>query len=193
MGFGMHDTFDSIRADIETRLSEGASDRHSALHTPVLATGDADSRVLVLRAFDAERWTLRFHTDARSPKVTTIERDPRVGVLGYDAQAKLQLRLRGRGRICREGAEVDAAWEQSTNFARRCYLGDAPGEVSSVPTSGLPEKFEGVEPDAEDLTAARANFALLLVEVDEADWFSLAHTGHRRAVVTRTDGRWIAP
>lgn len=189
----MQRSFESIRADIVSRLSQGASDRHSAFHTPVVATGDADARVLVLRDFDPAAWTLRFHTDARSPKVALIEADPRVGVLVYDPQAKLQLRLRGRGRICRDGELVDAAWEESTNFARRCYLGDPPGAASDEPTSGLPEAFEGVEPSDEDLVAARANFALLLVEVDEADWFSLAHTGHRRALITRQDGRWIAP
>lgn len=61
------------------------------------------------------------------------------------------------------------------------------------PTSGLPEQFEGVEPGDAELLPARGNFALLLVEVAEIDWFSLAHTGHRRALVTRDGGQWIAP
>lgn len=189
----MYDTLDEIRADIARRLESAADDRHSPLHTPVVATADADARVMVLRGYDADSRVLRFHTDARSPKVAVIERDPRVGVLGYDRADKLQLRLRGSGRVLREGALVDAAWSESTNFARRCYLGDAPGKVSDEPTSGLPSQFEGKEPDDAELVGARAHFALLLVEVEEADWFSLAHTGHRRALLTRTGGRWITP
>lgn len=189
----MYDTLDEIRADVSRRLEQAAQDRHSPLHTPVVATADADARVMVLRGFDADGWVLRFHTDARSPKVAPIARDPRVAVLGYDRSDKLQLRLRGRGRIMREGAAVDAAWAESTNFARRCYLGAAPGAVSEGPTSGLPSQFEGSEPDEAELVDARANFALLLVEVEEADWFSLAHTGHRRALLTASGGKWIAP
>ncbi len=189
----MYETLDEVRADIAARLEEAARDRRAPMHTPVVATGDADARVMVLRHFDAEGWMLRFHTDARSPKVKVIEADPRIAVLAYDKPNKVQLRLRGVARIEREGAAVDAAWAQSTNFARRCYLGEGPGASSDTPTSGLPEQFEGVEPDDAAVAPARENFAILLVEMEEADWFSLAHTGHRRALLTRESGQWIAP
>lgn len=148
---------------------------------------------MVLRSFDPLDWRIRFHTDVRSPKVSVVESDPRVTILAYDRDAKLQLRLAGRGRIVREGHVVDEAWAASTNFARRCYLGAGPGEISSMPTSGLPPEYEGIEPEDEALRPARANFAVLQVEVLEADWFCLAHTGHRRAIVTRDGGRWVAP
>ncbi len=189
----MLEDLNAIRADISRRLIQGASDRRSPVHTPVVATADADARVMVLRAFDPEMWTLRFHTDARSPKVAVIDADPRIGVLAYDREAKVQLRLRGRGRIERSGDIVDAAWENSTNFARRCYLGSGPGEISQGPTSGLPSDYEGTEPPEEELVPARENFALLLIEIEEADWFSLAHSGHRRALFIGDKGRWISP
>lgn len=189
----MYETFDEVRADIAARLAAAASDRRSPMHTPVVATADADARVMVLRGFDPANCTLRFHTDVRSPKVAAIEADRRVAVVAYDRDASVQLRLRGAGRIERVGAAVDTAWAASTNFARRCYLSAGPGAVSDAPTSGLPEQFEGVEPDDAELLPARENFALLLVEVAEVDWFSLAHTGHRRALLTRDGGQWIAP
>lgn len=189
----MLSSLEAIRGDIARRLSDGATNRRSPVHTPVVATADADVRVMVLRAFDEQSWTLRFHTDARSPKVAAIEADPRVGVLAYDREAKIQLRLRGTGRIVRSGELVEQAWQASTNFARRCYLGSGPGEVSDGPTSGLPPAFEGAEPEDDDLLPARENFALLLVQIGEADWFSLAHTGHRRALFKGDEARWIAP
>ena len=189
----MLSTFDAIRNDIAQRLSDGAANRRSPMHTPVVATADADARVMVLRGFDPESWTLRFHTDVRSPKVAVIEDNPRIGVLAYDKQAKLQLRLRGTGRIVTTGQAVDSAWSQSDNFARRCYLGSGPGEHSDQPTSGLPTEFEGVEPTDDQVNPARENFALLLVQIEEADWFSLAHTGHRRALFIGDKGRWISP
>ncbi|MFL0672399.1 MAG: hypothetical protein ACJLS3_13550 [Erythrobacter sp.] len=44
---------------------------------------------------------------------------------------------------------------------------------------------------------ARANFAVLLIAVQEVDWLYLAHTGHIRAQFTRAgegwDGRWVTP
>ena len=194
----MFDTFDQVHADIAQRLAEGASDRKSTMHTPVVATADADARVMVLRAFDRDLWTLRFNTDARAPKVQVIGSGAPVGALFYDREAKVQLRVRGQGRIESDTPLVDEAWENSTNFARRCYLGEGPGAVSDRPTSGLPAEFEGVEPESHDIVPARENFACLIVELQSLDWFYLAHTGHVRAQFARQaggewEGRWVAP
>lgn len=189
----MIETLDEVRADSCARLLKAVGDRRSALHTPVVTTGDADARVMVLRRFDPDTWQLRFHTDRRSPKVGLIASDPRIGVLAYDKNEKIQLRMRGRGRVLHEGSEVDAAWAESTNFARRCYLGEGPGSLTDKPSSGLPERFEGEEPSDAELFPARDNFAILLVDIEEIDWFCLAHTGHRRALITRDGGQWITP
>ncbi len=193
----MFDTFDTILADVARRLTRAAKDRKSPMHTPVVATADADARVMVLRAFDPVGWSLRFHTDARAPKCSVIGEGAPLGVLAYDKGQKVQLRLRGEGRIIREGAEVDAAWQQSTNFARRCYLGEGPGAASDEPTSGLPSAFEGVEPDEAELVPARENFAILKVQLSSLDWFYLAHTGHVRAQFARDgegwEGCWVSP
>ena len=193
MQASMYDTLEEVRTDIAARLTEAARDRRVPMHTPVVVTGDANARVMVLRDFDPARWTLRFHTDARAPKVAAIDANPRMTVIAYDQPGKVQLRLHASGRIEHEGPAVDAAWADSTNFARRCYLGEAPGATADRPLSGLPEHLEGVEPDDEEIRRARENFAILLVEVAEIDWFSLAHTGHRRALLTPTGGGRIAP
>jgi pyridoxamine 5'-phosphate oxidase len=163
------------------------------MHTPVIATADADARIMVLRAFDPVPATLRFHTDARSPKADLISAGAPLGALFYDRAEKVQIRCRGTGRIERAGPLADAAWAASTCFARRCYLGDGPGTVSDQPTSGLPPVFEGREPDEDELRVARANFAVLVMEVASFDWFHLAHTGHRRAVFDQSGARWITP
>jgi pyridoxine/pyridoxamine 5'-phosphate oxidase len=166
------------------------------MHTPVIATTDADVRVMVLRAFDAEGMTLRFHTDTRAPKAALIGSGAPVGVLFYDKEAGVQIRCRGTGQVTREGAAVDDAWAGSDTYARRCYLGAGPGELSDVPTSGLPDWIAGRRPTEEELITARPNFAILLVRLEEVDWFNLSHSGHRRALFRRDDGwrgRWIAP
>jgi len=193
----MFETLDDVRRDMAGRFSRAAKDRKSPMHVPTVVTSDVDARVMVLRAFDNEAWTLRFHTDTRAPKVAVIERDPRMSVLLYDKSAKVQMRVRGTGAVLRESPVTDAAWENSDNFARRCYLGQGPGALSEVPTSGLPPEFEGHEPTDDQLIPARPNFAVLLIELMTIDWFYLAHTGHMRAQFERHDGdwqgRWVSP
>jgi 3-hydroxyisobutyrate dehydrogenase len=197
----MFDTLDACLTDCRDRLIRAPRDRKSPLHTPVIVTADVDARVMVLRAFDASAWRLRLHTDSRAPKAQVIAADPRVAVLFYDKGAKIQIRARGQAEILRTGAEVDAAWNASTNFARRCYLGEGPGAGSDAPTSGLPPEFEGVEPSDAQLIPARENFALLRITLTALDWLYLAHTGHVRAQFTRAadadaarwEGRWVSP
>lgn len=196
-GRTMFETLDDVLKDCRDRLIRAPRDRKSPMHAPVIVTGDVDARVMVLRAFDSQGWRLRLHTDARAPKAAVIAADPRIAVLFYDKGAKVQIRARGTAAIMREGAEVDAAWAASTNFARRCYLGEGPGAASEVPTSGLPPEFEGVEPDDAQLIPARENFALLKITLDAFDWLYLAHTGHVRAQFARAgegwQGRWVSP
>lgn len=193
----MFETLDDVRADIALRLKRAASERTSPMHTAVVATTDADARVMVLRAYDEASGTIRFHTDARAPKVGVIGSGAPVGLLFYDRDAKVQIRVRGHGWIESDTPLADAAWEESTNYARRCYLGEGPGAVSEVPTSGLPDWAEGIQPSDEQVAPARENFAVLLVEPHSLDWFHLAHSGHMRAQFDRVgegwEGHWASP
>ena len=194
----MFDNLDNALRDVADRLFRAGSDRKSAMHVPAVVTSDVDVRGMVLREFDADKWTLRFHTDARAPKVAAIAADPRMAVLFYDKDEKVQIRVRGTGEVLRDHPVTQKAWDEGANFARRCYLGEGPGAASDTPTSGLPSEFEGVEPTDEQLEPARENFAVVLVTLTEVDWFYLAHTGHVRARFTRDDaggwsGRWVSP
>lgn len=195
----MFDTLEAIRDDAAQRLARAATDRRSPMHTPVVATADADSgadlRVMVLRAFDEADWSLRFHTDRRAPKVAAIAQAPQVGVLFYDRAEKVQIRCRGRARVEPDSASAQAAWDAGSNFARRCYLGEGPGTVTDSAASGLPDAFEGAEPSDEQLLPARANFAVLMVTIEHIDWLYLAHDGHRRAQfdLDSDAARWVTP
>ncbi|UAB79541.1 pyridoxamine 5'-phosphate oxidase family protein [Erythrobacter sp. SCSIO 43205] len=191
-------TLEDVREDLSRRLVRAARDRRSPMHVPAVITSDVDARTMVLREFNSRDWALRFHTDTRAPKVAAINADPRMAVLFYDKGAKVQIRVKGTGRVLADGPLVQEAWDKGTNFARRCYLGDGPGALSDEPTSGLPPEFEGHEPTDEQLVPARENFAILMVDLEELDWLYLAHTGHVRAQFTRDDrgkwqGRWVSP
>tara|TARA_B100001179_G_C18560784_1_gene390490 strand:+ start:577 stop:1164 length:588 start_codon:yes stop_codon:yes gene_type:complete len=186
-------TLETVRQDIEDRLSEAASNRRSPMHTPVVATADADARIMVLRNFDRDEWTLRFHTDIRSPKVEMLEDNPAIAVLFYDRDEKIQIRCRGHARIENESPLAISAWEASDTYARRCYLGAPPGEERDEPSSGLPDDVEGKRPTEDELAPARRNFAALIVKIESADWYFLSNDGHRRAIFTNGKGSWVTP
>jgi pyridoxamine 5'-phosphate oxidase len=196
-----------MREDLQTalaaaieHLSNAAQDRRSAMHVPVIGTADGDLRMMVLRACAPDLALLRFHTDARSPKVAAITEQPQVSILAHDPEARVQLRLRGHARVELTGVTADAAWDEASAYARRCYLAQAaPGSNLLGPASGLPAEVEGQVPSAEQLLPARQNFAVMLVEPTSLDWLHLAHTGHRRAQFSRRAvgdawrGEWVGP
>lgn len=190
----------AILAHAWSLLVRGGADRRSPLHTPAVASVDADglpqARIMVLRKADPAAAILRFHTDARSPKVAQLDGRP-VSVLGYHPGENIQLRISGTARIGRDDAEVDGIWNQSTTFARRCYMAQQPpGTPLPGPASGLPEWIEGQQPTEAQIAPARPNFAVLWVAVTAIDWLHLANSGHRRAVFRSGDGwagEWVAP
>jgi pyridoxamine 5'-phosphate oxidase len=200
--FALTDDLDAIRTDIWTRWTRGGADRRSPFHTPVVASvrmdGAPEQRVMVLRKADPLAATLRFHTDLRSAKVEELRQSPVVSVVGYDPQAKVQIRASGIAAIAHDGTMSNAAWAATSISGRRCYLADpAPGTASPVATSGLPSPFDQTMPTLVESEAGRANFAVLLVTVDRLEWLYLAASGHRRAAFTRDGdawrGRWLVP
>jgi pyridoxamine 5'-phosphate oxidase len=172
-------------------LQRGVADRRCGFRTPSLATVDATGaprqRIVVLRGFDGAARMVRVHTDRRSAKAGELARDPRVCLLGYDAGARVQIRLTGRATLHRSDGVADAAWRDSQPSSRRCYAAaDAPGaSVRSPPAA----------PD--DADAGRANFLVLLLCFDQLEWLWLAAEGHRRALFgwrgDAMDATWLAP
>ncbi len=185
-------------------LEEGAKDRKSPLHTPTVATvredGTPSQRIMVLREAERDNRMLRFNTDYRASKVADIRDGGPVSILCYHPEAKVQLRLSGRGRIEQDSAACDAAWNQATLYGKRCYLADpAPGSSVAQPTSGLDPAVEGRKPEGFEVAPARDNFAILLVDIEQIEWLYLAHTGHRRALFSwdatamQWIGKWLVP
>ncbi len=177
-------------------LASGVASRKSPMHAPVVSTIDEtgwpSQRVMVLREANRDTRKLRFHTDSRSAKVGEVERINKVNILAYDPDAAIQLRITGMGYTENDGNVADAAWESSTLFARRCYLAElAPGQMIAQPKSGLPDWIEGKMPTPDQIKPARANFAVLKIDVLAIEWLHLANTGHRRAKLNFVDDAWL--
>lgn len=185
-------------------LTEGKKDRHSPLHTLVVASSDQkvapSQRVMVLRSVEAQKRVIRFNSDRRAHKINQIAENPLVSVLGYHPEAKIQLRLSGTGKILTDGVEFENAWENASPYGKRCYLANpGPGQLVKEPSSGLTEELEGVKPTTAQLVPAKQNFAVLEVTISHLEWLYLAHTGHRRAVFSWNeqqedwDSEWLIP
>ena len=175
-------------------LAAGASDRRSPLHTPSIASVDVEGfpavRTVVLRAFDERSRNLSFHTDIRSQKCTEIARTPRIAVLFYDPDWKIQLRLSCAAQV-HHGDEIAAeSWRLSQPMSRVCYAQMlAPGAELRSPDSADPSSLAGAE--------AFDHFAVVRAEIVTLEWLYLAASGHRRAIFDwRSDEirmRWVVP
>lgn len=198
-----YDDLDLTLAEAFALWSRGVKDRRSAFHTPTLATigrdGRPRARIVVLRAFAPSQRLLRVHTDARSDKADEIAAEARVALLGYDAAAKIQIRLEGRARLHRDDAIADAAWAASRPQSRACY-GTAPAPGTAIGEGGgfaLP-----AEGDDAALAAGRAHFTAIEIRFSRLEWLYLAQSGHRRALFrweeagadeSRPQAGWLAP
>jgi hypothetical protein len=184
-------------AETWARLEAGATQRRHAFHTASVASVDASGRphlrTVVLRAADADGWTLRFHTDQRAPKVAEITRNPAVALCFYDPAEGLQVRAEGQARIHRDDDVAAAAWAASQPMSRICY-GVEPGpsvEIEGPDTYRLPHAPHEIE-------AGRAHFCAVIVQIEALDWLYLAAGQNVRASFLRgVDGsvsaRWLSP
>lgn len=173
-------------------LADAVPNRRSAFHTPTIASlddaGAPSLRTIVLRGFDAEARTLRFHTDRRSDKARGIARDPRVMMHFYDAALHIQLRVAGCAVLHLEDAVADAAWAASRSSSRMCYAApDASGAVVPVPPAA-----------PQDAEIGRPHFAAVVIGFHRLEWLWLAAAGHQRARFIWDDvgnltADWIAP
>ncbi len=196
--FSRYGQLDTVLTDARARLVDAVRDRNAAMHAPVVATGDGDARIMVLRACDPDFATLRFHTDLRSPKTAVIAANPRVTVLAYDPVARVQLRMAGLARVISTGPIADEAWAAASPLSRRIYLVDqAPGTPLSSRLSTLPEGVRDHRPTFAQSEAGRPCFAVMMVRVETLDWLQLGRDGGVRARFTRTpdgfQGTWVAP
>lgn len=197
----MTDNLDDVLDHIIGMWSGAVRNRHSPLHTPTVCSvsGDAPApRIMVLRAVEGPCAIFRFHTDVRSSKATQIDTAGPVAILGYDPDARVQLIVRGIGRIERTGKAVDQAWEASALSSRRCYLAaHPPGTQTPEATSGLPEALLNRSPTAPESEGGRENFCILLVDAVELEWLKLTSCGNQRALFQRSGngwtGNWITP
>lgn len=148
------------------------------------ASGFPELRTVVLRHHDSEERDVAFHTDIRSPKVADFKMNQRVGLLMYDPEAKIQLRLKGYATVHHKDQFADKQWENTRKFSKYCYLNEA-GSGSQVTA----RQACGVDPVAAEADEERLDrvayehFSVIKCSYFQMDYTHLAAAGHERAIL----------
>lgn len=174
---------DAVDTNQWRQLRKAAQDAHHPFRNLMLATIDPDgqpqARYLILRGADAGARTLELHTDMRSAKWGELAANPRVSVLGYDAEARMQIRLTGTATLHAPGNPAnDAAWGALGTWARKTYCGGPPGVV----TDWMQPAILSEQPPSEaEVEHGRDRFGVLTLEITTMDWFKHPRGDIRRA------------
>ncbi len=190
-----------ILKTIWKNLDLGMLERKHPFHTPIFGTLDNNEpslRMVVLRRFWRKPPALAFHSHIGSPKIEQIKANPNVYWLFYNAEEKLQVRIKGKAEIhlCDELAEEQ--WQSTELFSRRCYIGEPPTQTSKNPTSGLPQELVDREPTREESESGRTNFVVITSTIAEIDCLEMSVRGHRRSLFTWQESgeictKWLTP
>lgn len=190
-----------ILKKIWKNLDLGVIDRKHPFHLPVFGTveGNAPSlRVVVLRRFWRKPAQIAFHSHLGSPKVEQIKENPNVSWIFYNAEERLQVRIKGVARIHHKDELADEQWQATELFSRRCYIGKAPTEESEHPTSGLPKDLLERKPTIEESEHGKENFVVVVSRIEEIDCMELDVKGHRRSLFNwnekgEIETKWLTP
>ncbi len=191
-----------ILEDIKRNLSQGVQDRHHSFHTPVFSnTNDQntiESRVVVLRQFDAKNMVLNFHTDFRSPKVANLRRNQKSSFVFYDYKLKIQLRIKTDSTINNQNPITKEMWNKTKLYSRKCYLTDkAPSSITNIPEDGIDKSLQGKEPSVEESEKGFKYFTVVENKIKEIDWLYLDANGHRRLKISINENidnyEWLIP
>lgn len=181
-------------------LDLGVLQSKHPFHTPVFGTaGDEgpEMRVVVLRRFWRRPPALAFHAHAGSPKIEQIRKDPSAAWAFYHPEENFQVRIAGIAEVHTDDELADEQWEATSLFARRCYMGVAPGDLSKKPTHGMPQEITDREPTADESKEGRGNFAVVSTSILTVDVMELDVRGHRRSLFDWRSGdlemKWLTP
>lgn len=157
--------------------------RFAALAT-VRPDGRPANRTVTFRSF-ISRDRLLFSADARSEKLSHIERQPWVELCWYFPESRQQFRLAGRidADAARE-PEVAAAclrlWQERPEHFRQSFTWPQPGHPRAIDAA-----FQIAAPDAPP-----ENFLILVLEPESVEVLDLRAHPHERRLFDRVAGSW---
>jgi len=189
------DTYDQISETLSTAesiLDNAVDNAKTLFHTLILSSldeGKIASRVVVLREFNSKERYLRFHTDARAPKIKHFQKNSNASILGYDPALKIQLKLQGNVEVHLKDDVTIASWNESTTRSKKCYSveGGSSLEIDN------PAEYDIRDVNIED---GYLNFAVIKFTYTSLEFLYLKSSGHRRALHSLDDelvSNWLVP
>ena len=189
------DTYDQISETLSTAesiLDNAVDNAKTLFHTLILSSldeGKIASRVVVLREFNSKERYLRFHTDARAPKIKHFQKNSNASILGYDPALKIQLKLQGNVEVHLKDDVTIASWNESTTRSKKCYSveGGSSLEIDN------PAEYDIKDVNIED---GYLNFAVIKFTYTSLEFLYLKSSGHRRALHSWDDelvSNWLVP
>ena len=189
------DTYDQISETLSTAesiLDNAVDNAKTLFHTLILSSldeGKIASRVVVLREFNSKERYLRFHTDARAPKIKHFQKNSNASILGYDPALKIQLKLQGNVEVHLKDDVTIASWNESTTRSKKCYSveGGSSLEINN------PTEYDIKDVNIED---GYLNFAVIKFTYTSLEFLYLKSSGHRRAVHSwdqELTSNWLVP
>ena len=189
------DTYDQISETLSTAesiLDNAVDNAKTLFHTLILSSldeGKIASRVVVLREFNSKERYLRFHTDARAPKIKHFQKNSNASILGYDPALKIQLKLQGNVEVHLKDDVTIASWNESTTRSKKCYSveGGSSLEIDN------PAEYDISDVNIED---GYLNFAVIKFTYTSLEFLYLKSSGHRRVVHSWDEeltSNWLVP
>ena len=185
----------AVWAWLAGQLAAAVGSARHGLHLLTVATvddtGSPGARTVVLRGIDADRREVRFHTDARSPKIAALRRHPALALHWYDPALRIQLQMPAVATFHHGDQVASEAWRAALAMSRACYTtAHAPGTpLTAFPTAPLAP--------AEGDDAGLTHFAVVVCRFATVELVSLHARGHQRVRlhVDRTPVTWdvLAP
>ena len=188
-------TYDQISETLSTAesiLDNAVDNAKTLFHTLILSSldeGKIASRVVVLREFNSKERYLRFHTDARAPKIKHFQKNSNASILGYDPALKIQLKLQGNVEVHLKDDVTIASWNESTTRSKKCYSveGGSSLEIDN------PAEYDIRDVNIED---GYLNFAVIKFTYTSLEFLYLKSSGHRRALHSWDEeltSNWLVP
>lgn len=186
--------------DIESlawrKLVNGAVKKKNGFRSMFVATinnnGEASIRTVVNRKADEFDKKIYFHTDIRSRKIESLQRDNRISLLFYDAKQRIQIAIKANVVLHVNNDLQKNRWQATSSQARLGYMTiDAPNTKSDDPTLGYNEKFATNKPSDAESNVFKENFVVVECQVYELEFLYLDYLGNRKANYFYKNGTMI--
>jgi hypothetical protein len=157
---------ENIWSSIDLQLALAISDAKHGFHhfcfSSINQNNEPESRVVILRHFDAKARVILFHTDIRSSKCDQIKKNSKSTALFYSQELKTQLQFKTEAEINYKNDLSLKSWTKATMQARRTYMKiHPPGSIINDNSDILPTDVLSKSPNDEESLAGLNNFAVI--------------------------------